>query len=203
MVNMEWLLFFTAVFLELIYLLLFILTIKLPRFRFWPPPSAWSWQFTLAWLMVGVVGLCAIWLGFLDLDSGFLPDFKTRLPLAGIIFVFGNAIGGWGNLALGLRGTLGLGDRLVVTGVYLYTRNPQYIGDSLIIIGFMLLTNSWMVWVIGILALVLNVLAPYTEEPWLEEHFGESYREYKRRVPRFVGRRKVASPKIEDDRRMG
>ena len=200
---MEWILFFTAVFLELIYVLLFILTIKLSDFRFWPPPSAWSWQFILAWLMVGVVGLCGIWVGFLDLDSGFLFDFNIRLPLAGIIFVFGNAVGGLGNLALGMRATLGLGDRLVIKGAYQHTRNPQYIGDSLIIIGFMLLMNSWMVWVIGILALGLNALAPYTEEPWLEEHFGESYREYKRQVPRFVGRRKVVSPQTEGDRRIG
>jgi protein-S-isoprenylcysteine O-methyltransferase Ste14 len=200
---MEWILFATAVFLELIYILLFILTVKLPRFRFWPPPSSRSWQFILAWLMVGVVGMCGIWLGLLDLDSAFLFDFRIRLPLAGIFFVFGNAIGGWGNLALGMRGTLGLGNRLIVKGAYQYTRNPQYLGDSLIIFGFMLLTNSWMVWIIGILALALNILAPYTEEPWLEEQYGDSYLEYKRRVPRFVGRCKVVSPHTEGDRRRG
>jgi hypothetical protein len=95
-------LFITAALLELIYILLFILTIKLPRFRFWPPPSVWSWQFVLAWLMAGVVGLCGIWVGFLDLDSGFLPDIKSRLPIAGLFFILGNGIGGWGNLALGM-----------------------------------------------------------------------------------------------------
>ena len=86
-----------------------------------------------------------------------------------------------------------MGGRLVIKGAYQYTRNPQYIGDSLIIIGFVLLTNSWIVWVIGILALALNILAPFTEEPWLKERYGESYSEYKRRVPRFVGRQKTVS----------
>jgi hypothetical protein len=186
--DMKWELFLMAVFLELIYVLLFMLTIKLPHFRFWPPPSAISWQFFLAWLMVGVVGLCGIWLGFLDMDSGFLPDLRFRLPVAGIFFVIGNSLGGWGNLALGFRATLGLGNKLVLKGPYRYTRNPQYIGDSLIIGGFMLLMNSWMVWVIGILALLLNYLAPFTEEPWLETLYGESYREYKHQVPRFVWR---------------
>jgi hypothetical protein len=52
--------------------------------------------------MVGVVGLCGIWVGFLDLDSGFLPDIKSRLPIAGLFFILGNGIGGWGNLALGM-----------------------------------------------------------------------------------------------------
>jgi protein-S-isoprenylcysteine O-methyltransferase Ste14 len=86
-----------------------------------------------------------------------------------------------------------LGSRLVIKGAYQYTRNPQYIGDSLIIIGFVLLTNSWIVWVIGILALALNILASFTEEPWLKERYGKSYCEYKRRVPRFVGRQKTVS----------
>lgn len=200
---MEWILFYTAVFLEIIYLLLFILTIKSNRFRFWPPPSAWSWQFILAWLMVGVVGLCGIWLGFLDLDSAFSFDFRVRLPLAGIFFIFGNVIGGWGSLSLGMQATLGLGNRLVIRGAYKYTRNPEYIGDSLIIIGFLLLTNSWMVWVIGILALVLNILAPFTEEPWLVERYGTSYLEYTQQVPRFVGRRKEVLAQTEGKHRKG
>jgi protein-S-isoprenylcysteine O-methyltransferase Ste14 len=188
MTGMQSFLFFTAISIEIIYAVLFILTIKLPGFRFWPPPSVLSWQFMLAWLMVGLVGLCGIWLGFLDLDSGFLPDIKIRLPTAGIFFLIGTILGAWGNLALGMRATLGLGDRLVIKGPYHYTRNPQYIGDSLMIIGFMLLMNSWMVWVIGILALMLNTLAPFTEEPWLLERYGESYQEYMRQVPRFIRR---------------
>jgi protein-S-isoprenylcysteine O-methyltransferase Ste14 len=35
------------------------------------------------------------------------------------------------------------------------------------------------------------------EESWLEEHFGESYLEYKRQVPRFMGSWKVVSPHAE------
>jgi protein-S-isoprenylcysteine O-methyltransferase Ste14 len=46
----------------------------------------------------------------------------------------------------------------------------------------------WMVWVIVILGVVLNLLAPLIEEAWLEERFGERYLAYKRRAPRFIGR---------------
>jgi protein-S-isoprenylcysteine O-methyltransferase Ste14 len=186
---MAWLLLFIAITLELIYILLFIMTIKFSNFRFWPPPSVYSWQFILAWLLVGVVGVCGFLVGWLNYDSALLPDIETRLPLAGLLFVFGCGIGGWGNLALGLRATIGLSDRLVIKGPYQYTRNPQYIGDSLNIIGYMLLTNSWMVWVIGVLAVALNLLAPFVEEPWLEAHYGEFYRDYMRRVPRYIGRK--------------
>ena len=53
---------------------------------------------------------------------------------------------------------------------------------------YMILTNSWMVWIIGTLGVILNVIAPFTEEPWLEERYGDRYLEYKRSVPRFVGK---------------
>ena len=50
-------LFFIAVAFEFVYTLLFILTIRLPGFRFWPPSSARPWQFFAAWLMAGVVAV--------------------------------------------------------------------------------------------------------------------------------------------------
>jgi protein-S-isoprenylcysteine O-methyltransferase Ste14 len=52
----------------------------------------------------------------------------------------------------------------------------------------MVFTNSWMIWLIGLIGVTLNLLAPYTEEPWLEERYGEEYEAYKRIVPRFIGR---------------
>ena len=96
-------------------------------------------------------------------------------------------IGTWSFLSLGLRTTLGLGDKLIAKGPYRFSRNPQYLGDSLSIIGYMVFTNSAMVWVVGFLGVLLNFLAPFTEEPWLEERFGAAYLEYKRLVPRFIG----------------
>jgi protein-S-isoprenylcysteine O-methyltransferase Ste14 len=179
-------LFLCTIALELIYVVLFILTIKRAGIRFGPPPSARSWQFFLAWFIVGIVGANGILVGFLTFNSAFLPSFWIRFPIALVIFSLGSAIGFWTYPSFGLRATLGLGDKLVTRGPYQYTRNPQYIGDSLNIIGFMILTNSWMVWVIGTLALGLNILAPYTEEPWLEQRFGVEYMEYKQRVPRFI-----------------
>jgi protein-S-isoprenylcysteine O-methyltransferase Ste14 len=55
----------------------------------------------------------------------------------------------------------------------------------------MLLANSWMVWLIGALGVLLNIMAPFTEEPWLKERFGEEYWPYKTRVPRFIHFRKM------------
>jgi protein-S-isoprenylcysteine O-methyltransferase Ste14 len=174
-----------ALVLEIVYGLLFALTIKLPGFRFWPPPSRRSWQFLVSWLLVIVVAVVFFFLGLLDFGSFWLPRFWLRFPVALVLFLLASAIGLWAHTVFPLRATIGLGSRLVTEGPYRYTRNPQYISDSLSILGYMVLTNSWMVWVVGALGVALNVLAPFTEEPWLEERFGEAYREYKARVPRF------------------
>ncbi len=179
-------LFLSALLFELIYIFLFLLTIRRPPFRFWPPPSARSWQFFSAWLMAGIVFVNYFFVGLLDFDSGFLPGLKLRLPFAAVCFLFGISIGMWGGMVFSSRTTLGLGTRLITRGPYRYTRNPQYIGDCLSALGYMILTNSWLAWVIGILGIFLNILAPLTEEPWLEERFGDAYREYKRRVPRWL-----------------
>jgi protein-S-isoprenylcysteine O-methyltransferase Ste14 len=187
--NNEITLFWITITLELIYIALFILTIKLPIFRFWPPPKPRSWQFFLSWLIAGVVAVNFLFLGLSNFDSFVLPHLQQRLPFALGFFVIGGTIGGWAFSAFGLRNTIGVDNRLITGGPYKYTRNPQYIGDSLNIIGYMVFTNSWMIWLIGLLGIALNLLAPYTEEPWLEEHYGEQYRVYKRIVPRFIGRR--------------
>lgn len=182
--------FSSALVMEIVYLGLFVATIKRPPFRFWPPPSARSWQFFTAWIMASLVLVEFAFLGVFDFDSFIFFGLRQRIPIAICIFVAGCAIGGWGSFRFPLKATIGLGDRLITTGAYRYSRNPQYIGDSLNIIGYFVLTNSWMVGVVGLLGIILNLVAPLTEEPWLEARFGAEYLEYKGRVPRFFGRPK-------------
>jgi protein-S-isoprenylcysteine O-methyltransferase Ste14 len=182
---MKLILFTTALVFELLYTLMFILTIRPSSFRFWPPPSHRSWQFFVSWLVAGLVAVNFLFIGLLDFDS-FCLHHWLRFPIALSLFFFGSGIGFWSFSTLGLHATIGLRDELVTGGPYQYSRNPQYLGDSLNITGYMILTNSWMVWVLGILGVLLNLLAPFTEEPWLEERFGGSYLAYKRKVPRFI-----------------
>lgn len=127
-------------------------------------------------------------LGFLDYDSFILPQLKKRLPLAFFIFVIGSGIGSWAFLTFGLKNTIGIDNKLITRGPYKFSRNPQYLGDSMNILGYLVLSNSIMVLIIGILGISLNLLAPLLEEPWLEEKYGEEYLEYKRKVPRYLGK---------------
>jgi len=183
--SIKWILFAAAILLELLYIALFIITVKVPNFKFWPPPSARSWQFFSAWIIASLVAVFFLFLGLLDFDSAILHHW-IRFPISLVLFVMSSIVGTWAYSSLGLWATLGLGKRLITKGPYRYTRNPQYLADMLNIFVYMLFTNSWMVWLTGVLGVSLNLLAPFTEEPWLEEQFGVEYMEYKSRVPRFL-----------------
>jgi protein-S-isoprenylcysteine O-methyltransferase Ste14 len=76
---------------------------------------------------------------------------------------------------------------LVVTGPYHVTRNPIYIGLVLIYFGLAIILTS--LWVLLLLIPVLFVLqrgVVEREEDYLERQFGEAYRKYKARVPRWL-----------------
>lgn len=53
-------------------------------------------------------------------------------------------------------------------------------------VGWVVLTGSARVGLVGLVAVVWYLLLPRAEEPWLEERHGEAYRRYRERVPRFI-----------------
>lgn len=76
---------------------------------------------------------------------------------------------------------------LVVTGPYAVTRNPIYVGFVLAYFGLAILLTS--VWVLLLLIPVLIVLqrgVVEREEAYLERKFGDAYRRYQARVPRWL-----------------
>ena len=76
---------------------------------------------------------------------------------------------------------------LVVTGPYHVTRNPIYIGLVLIYFGLAIILTS--LWVLLLLIPVLMVLqrgVVEREENYLERQFGDAYRKYRARVPRWL-----------------
>lgn len=76
---------------------------------------------------------------------------------------------------------------LVTTGPYKVTRNPIYIGFVLVYFGFALVLTS--LWILILLAPVLMILqrgVVLPEEAYLEHKFGDAYRRYQARVPRWL-----------------
>lgn len=172
-------------------------TLRWPRLGVWPPPGRQSWQFWFIWSLaiVYIAGITAI--GILDWGTFWLQHW-SRFLVGGPLVVVGNWLGLWGVLTLGSHQSLGLAGQLVTSGPYRYTRNPQYLGDILLLAGLILITNSLLFLVTALMGILWFALAPLAEEPWLRNQYGESYVEYCRRVPRFLGigsfRRRSKSP---------
>jgi protein-S-isoprenylcysteine O-methyltransferase Ste14 len=76
---------------------------------------------------------------------------------------------------------------LVVDGIYARTRNPFYLGSTLIYAGLAVAAGSlWAIVLIVPLLWLINVGVIAREELYLERKFGEAYRAYKARVRRWV-----------------
>jgi protein-S-isoprenylcysteine O-methyltransferase Ste14 len=76
---------------------------------------------------------------------------------------------------------------LVTSGPYRLTRNPMYVGMAFLYGAFALAFG--VIWALITLPLVLiavDRLVIAREEPYLEARFGEQYREYTRRVRRWL-----------------
>lgn len=108
--------------------------------------------------------------------------------LSGAIgMVLGAALVAWGIATLSWAQALGEPRALVTHGPYRFTRNPQYLGDLVLVTGFVVFTGSPLALAVAIPVALALVLFPWTEEPWLAGRFGAPYVAYCRRVPRFLG----------------
>jgi len=76
---------------------------------------------------------------------------------------------------------------LVTAGPYRYTRNPMYVGLTLILIGvWLLLGTASAALPIAIFVWIIQSRFIRGEERFLDEIFGEEYRGYKSRVRRWI-----------------
>ncbi|MGZ3442819.1 MAG: methyltransferase family protein, partial [Polyangia bacterium] len=76
---------------------------------------------------------------------------------------------------------------LVLQGVYRFTRNPMYVSMALLQIAIgLMLANLWVIVLAAVSLLVVHYIAVLPEEAYLDEKFGESYRQYKKSVRRYL-----------------
>lgn len=76
---------------------------------------------------------------------------------------------------------------LVTVGPYRFTRNPMYVGLTLILVGVWLLLGTLTAALpIAIFVWIIQERFIRSEERFLDEIFGEEYRGYKSRVRRWI-----------------
>ena len=80
--------------------------------------------------------------------------------------------------------------KLVTNGIYAFSRNPAFLGFDLQYIGVMLMFCNLLTGLFTAFAMVMLHLQILQEEHYLAAAFGAEYLEYRRRVLRYLGRRK-------------
>jgi len=174
-----------------------IVSIARPRARLWPSAGSsgklvWMWGWTVVATGAGLV------LVIVDYGGGPL-DHPAWILAGAVLVALGAGLADWGIRTLGRRTSAGLSGRFSGAGPYRWTRNPQYLGDVLMTVGIVMVSDSWRVALLGAGGVVCLLLAPLAEEKWLVEQYGDAYERYLRRVPRLLGR-KASDPEVRRSR---
>ncbi len=173
---------------EMVTTLLVIVSIVWPQRRIWPPdqPHAVGQYVMLILFIVSGVGV--VLLGLADWNRFVIPVW-VRITVGAPLWLAGDLLALWAMATLGVASTSGDEGALVRRGPYSFSRNPQYVGFIIGLIGWALMANSALTLIASIVGIVPLVLVPFAEEPWLLAQHGAAYEEYRRTVPRFVWRK--------------
>ena len=150
----------------------------------------------LGLLFVVILPYFFVWTSGIDKRLG-IPSLKFEplnlvigiaLAVVGLIFAF------WSNLSVfqegkGTPAPIMPTQKLVLTGPYLYCRNPMSFGAMFFYLGIVVIVgsiSSFVLWLILTMALLIYLKC--IEEKELQARFGQEYLEYKRRVPFIIPR---------------
>jgi protein-S-isoprenylcysteine O-methyltransferase Ste14 len=78
-------------------------------------------------------------------------------------------------------------DKPVTKGVYSISRNPMYVGDFFINISISVACLSWIFLLVAIVAVILEHNIVVAEERACLKQYGDAYREYMNKTPRWIG----------------
>lgn len=77
--------------------------------------------------------------------------------------------------------------RLVIRGMYRYSRNPMYLAMLTILLGETLLLKSFNLAVyMFIIAIAFYLFVVFHEEPGLQSEYGDAYKAYREQVRRWI-----------------
>ena len=172
--------------------LLLALNARDTRLRIWPATHG-SWQSYLFWFLFRTLNICTLLLSAVDWQPMIALDpiriAAVSIAAVGAVLYISACIRlGRDNLYCGILG-------LTTSGIYRWSRNPQYAIAIPSYVALAIASQSHLLPVLVVLLVFVFWLMAVNEEPWLEAEYGAAYVEYKQAVPRFynVGKLKLCS----------
>jgi protein-S-isoprenylcysteine O-methyltransferase Ste14 len=140
-----------------------------------------------------LAGFIPRWVTQWEFRPAFFGVDPTRI-LGGLLIIVGapGLLDSFARFALEGLGTpapIAPPQKLVVTGLYRYVRNPIYIAVVAVIFGQALLFGDWrLLWYGALLWLFFHVVVVMFEEPALKQTFDTEYESFRTNVPRWIAR---------------
>ncbi len=165
--------------------------------RFWRMLGIWTYLVViLEWLPIAFIL-------FLFRGAILLLEVTLSLPfmvLGIILAIAGVALHVWTAKLIGIKATIGYtelrpdeqSDRkvLVTSGPFSVVRHPSYWAHTAVFTGIFLMTGIIAVGIIALIDLAITYLITTTlEDQELVQRFGNDYRNYQKRVPKFFPKR--------------
>ena len=149
---------------------------------------------TIPWPPMLVVGFIALgvalnWLVPLGWPTGGLGDLLTGLGFSMVAIALSLAVTAMRTMAQAQTTILPhrRSDHLVTKGVFGFSRNPIYVANVILIAGLgLFLGNWWLLLLAPVDGFATQKLAIEREEAHLEARFGKTYRDYKKKVNRWL-----------------
>ena len=159
-------------------------SIVVPDRRIRPPRRYTAVTPVAVWVpTVALFGILFV-LGVLGWNEAGLPAW-LRCGIGLPLVVAGNLAVWYEAGKFGFRQTSGDSGTLRTEGLYRYSRNPQYVADIGMIAGWLILSASAAAAWVGGVAILALAAAPFAEEPWLRQRYGNAFETYAGRVRRF------------------
>ena len=182
-------LFIVGLAVAVVLLGLLLLTMLVPSLRIWPTRG--GWQSYVFWpLFRGLNALCFM-MALADRTAFLGLPVWLRAPAA-IVLAASVALFIYAFRVLGRDNSYGAQDGLVTRGIYRWTRNPQNAMLMLVYGALAITADSGPTYVLCAAMIAVYFLMVLLEEPWLAGIYGEVYRRYCQRVPRFLNWRRAA-----------
>jgi protein-S-isoprenylcysteine O-methyltransferase Ste14 len=105
------------------------------------------------------------------------------LMIAGLMIITLSLVSLGGSTRIGLPT---VETKLKTKGLYMFSRNPMYIGFHLVTAAAVIYTLNLSLFLISIYSMIIYHLIILGEEKFLDEKFGPEYQEYKKKVNRYL-----------------